>query len=232
LEYPKSDYKEYPKTLPRDDFWGQVRRTIYGRRVTEEELAVIVESIKESLQLSTADALLDLACGNGALTERLFSSCGIVVGVDFSSYLIEIAKEYFERPPQYVFVEDEVLRYVRSVPEPHRFTKVVCYGSLPLLAVDAVQRVLSELRQRFVNVERILLGNLPDKERAHLFFGDDFERRRPSLCDPTSQIGVWWSRNDVQELAAGCGWRASFSQLPPHVFNAHYRYDAVLRPAG
>jgi hypothetical protein len=173
-----------------------------------------------------------LACGNGALTARLFNSCRSVLGVDFSSYLIEIAKEYFECPPQYVFVEEDVLAYVRSEPEPRRFTKVVCYGSLPLLAVDAVQRLLSELRARFANIERVLLGNLPDKERAHLFFGDDVEPRRPDLCDPTSQIGVWWSQEDLHELAAGCGWRASFSQMPTHVFNAHYRYDAILQPDG
>ena len=232
MEYPKSDYKEYPKTLARDDFWGQVRRTIYGRRVTEEELAVIVKTIEDGLRLSVDDALLDLACGNGALTARLFPSCRSVLGVDFSRYLIEIAKEYFERPPQYVFTEEEALTYARAEPEPHRFTKVMCYGSLPMLAVDTVENLLRELRSRFVNIERILIGNLPDKDRAHLFFGDDFEERRPNLSDPTSQIGVWWSQQDISELAAACGWRASFSQLPPHFWNAHYRYDAVLQPDG
>jgi SAM-dependent methyltransferase len=231
LEYTH-DYEEHPKSLPRDDFWGQVRRTIYGRRVTEEELAVIVEAIKAGLRLSPDDALLDLMCGNGALTARLFDSCRSVLGVDLSSYLIEIAKEYFERPPQRVFVEEDVLTYVRSEPEPRRFTKVMCYGSLPLLGVDSVESLLSELRRRFVNIERILVGNLPDKERAHLFFGDDFEQQRPNLCDPTSQIGVWWSQMDLHELAKACGWRASFSQLPTNVFNAHYRYDAVLQPDG
>jgi SAM-dependent methyltransferase len=230
VEY--TDYEEYPRTLPRDDFWGQVRRTIYGRRVTEEELTVIIEAIKDGLRLSKDDTLLDLACGNGAMTARLFGSCRSVLGVDLSSYLIEIAKEYFERPPQYGFAREEIVTYVRSEPEPDRFTKVMCYGSLPLLAVDAVQSMLTELRRRFPNLERILLGNLPDKERAHLFFGEDFEQLRPNLSDPTSQIGVWWSQNDLAELAAACGWKAGFSQLPTHIFNAHYRYDAVLQPDG
>jgi SAM-dependent methyltransferase len=231
LEYTH-DYEEYPKTLPRDDFWGQVRRTIYGRRVTEEELAVIVDAIKDGLRLSSNDALLDLMCGNGALTARLFNSCRSVLGVDLSSYLIEVAKEYFERPPQYLFAEEDVLTYVRSEPEPHRFTKAMCYGAFPLLAVDAAETMLTELRRRFANIERVLVGNLPDKDRAHLFFGDGFEQQRPNLCDPTSQIGVWWSEKDLYELAGACGWRASFSQLPTHVFNAHYRYDAVLEPDG
>ena len=227
-----TDYEQYPKTLPRDDFWGQVRRTIYGRRVTEEELAVIVAAIEDRLRLTSNDGLLDLMCGNGALTARLFNSCQSVLGIDLSGYLIEIAKEYFEKPPQYVFAEEDVLTYVRNEPEPHRFTKVLIYGALPLLPVDGVQSLLSELRRRFTNVERLVLGNLPDRGRAHLFFGDDFEEQRPDLADPTSQIGVWWSEKDMHELAAACGWRASFYQLPTHVFNAHYRYDAVLQPDG
>jgi SAM-dependent methyltransferase len=226
------DYEEYPKTLPRDDFWGQVRRTIYGRRVSEDDLAVIVGSIKDGLQLSMDDALLDLMCGNGALTARLAGSCRSALGVDRSSYLIEIAKEYFERPPRFVFVEDDVLGYVRGESQPDRFTKVLCYGAFFLLPVDAVQSMLSELRARFPSIDRILLGNLPDRERAHLFFGDRFEQERPDLSDHTSQLGVWWSQEGLRELAGACGWRASFSQLPEHVFNAHYRYDAVLQPDG
>lgn len=227
-----ADYEEYPKTLARDDFWGQVRRTMYGQRITEDDVAVTVDAIKDGLRLSSDDALLDLPCGNGALTARLFSSCGSVLGVDRSSYLIEIAREYFEDPPRYMFVENDILTYVGSEPEPERFTKVMCYGSLPMLAVDAVQGMLSELRGRFPNIERIFVGNLPDKERAHVFFGEDFEQRRQDLRDPTSQIGVWWSQSDFHELAAACGWRASFSRMPAHVFNANYRYDAVLQPDG
>jgi hypothetical protein len=225
-----TDYEEYPSTLPRDDFWGQVRRTIYGRRVTEKELALIVQAIKEGLHLSNDDTLLDLMCGNGALTARLFSSCRDVLGVDRSTYLVGIAEEYFELPPHYLFVEEDVGTYVRSEPEPRRFTKVSCYGSFPLLPVDTARNMLSELRRRFSCIERIFLGNLPDKERAHLFYGERFELERPDLCDPTSQIGVWRSQEDLRQLAASCGWRASFSQMPTHVFNAHYRYDAVLQP--
>jgi hypothetical protein len=31
-EFPKWDYKEYLKTLPPDDLWGQVRRTVTASR--------------------------------------------------------------------------------------------------------------------------------------------------------------------------------------------------------
>jgi SAM-dependent methyltransferase len=226
-----TDYDEYPKALARDDFWGQVRRTIRGRRITEEELAVVVRAIRSGLQLSSDDVLLDLMCGNGALTARLFDSCQSVIGVDRSKYLIEIAKEYFERAPQYRFVEAEALAYVRVGPEAQRFTKMLCYGAFQYLPFDVARLILSELRLGFASVERILLGNLPDKERADRFFRDRLEQERPDLGDAGSQIGVWWAQEELREVAGACGWRASFSQLPSHVFNAHYRYDAVLVPS-
>jgi SAM-dependent methyltransferase len=225
-----TDYDEYPKSLPRDDFWGQVRRTIHGRRITEEELAVVVEALQGGLELSHGDSLLDLMCGNGALTARLFDACGSVVGVDRSAYLIEIAKEYFERLPRYAFVEEDVVAYVRREVGDHQFTKVLCYGAFQYLAADAAQAVLSGLRACAPSIERVVLGNLPDKERAALFFGDRLEQERPDLTDPRSQIGVWWGQDELGEFAAACGWKVNVSQLPSHVFNAHYRYDAILLP--
>lgn len=227
MDFPKSDYKQYPKTLPRDDLWGQVRRTVFGRRITEHEVEVIVESILDALQLSPTDQLLDLACGNGALTERLFSSCAGVVGVDWSAYLIEIARERFERPPEYVFIEQEILDYVRAADSPQHFTKALCYASLQFLSTDAAMLLLTELHRRFENVERVFVGNVPDRTRADVFFTSG-DTRHEHLSDPTSQIGVWYSEQEMLEMATRCGWSASISRLPAHIFNAAYRYDVIL----
>jgi hypothetical protein len=225
-EFPKSDYREYPKTLPRDDIWGQVRRTINGRRISEAEVRVIVESVKAGLGLEGDDVLLDLACGNGALTERLFGSCGGVIGVDLSEYLIEIAKERFERPPAYVFLHDDVVRYVTAA-EPGRITKVLCYAGIQYLSPDDVRKMLRVLGVRFTRVKGVMLGNVPDKDRADRFFADP-ARRDAEVADPTAQIGVWYSQSEIAVLAADCGWAAAFTRLPEHVFNARYRYDAIL----
>jgi len=108
---------------------------------------------------------------------------------------------------------------------------VLCYDAFQYLDADAAQTVLSELRARVPTIERVVLGNLPDKERAALFFGDRLQQEEPDLTDPRSQIGIWWGQDELRAFAAACGWTARFSQLPTHVFNAHYRYDAILLPA-
>lgn len=228
-DLPKSDYNEYPKTLDRDDVWGQVRRTINGRRISDGEVATIVASISDGLNLAREDVMLDLACGNGALTERLFASCRAVLGVDASTYLIDVAREKFENAPAYTFRESDIVGYLREEPDPLRFTKVLCYASIQFLTRDYFAAMLTEISSRFANAELVMLGNVPDRERADMFLRDNPHITDLSLDDPVAQAGVWWAQEDLKRLAADCGWfECKFNRLPPDVFNARYRYDAVL----
>jgi len=226
-DYPKWDYQEYPKTLPRQDFWGQVRRTQFGRPVSEAEIGAIVRAIREGLALRADDVVLDLACGNGALSARLFDACRGLLGVDLSAYLIEIAQESFARPPDFQFVCQDVLEYVFSEPAPERFRKAMCYAGMQYLVPGDLVRLLDGLWDRFRGLEVIFLGNVPDREKAELFFAEGpFDESL--LREPKSQIGVWWSRDELGDVAAVAGWGAEFSQMSEGVFNSRYRYDAVL----
>ncbi len=225
-EYPKWDYQEYPKTLPRDDLWGQVRRTIYGRAPSDEEISSIIRQVKHSLDLVATDSLLDLGCGNGALSAQLFDDCAIYVGVDRSTYLIEIAKETFARPPSHVFINEDITRFMATSPNVERFTKMMTYAVLQYLDRGDVEELLANTRTRFSTIETVFIGNLPDREKADLFFKDGSSEN--DLTNPRSQIGMWWDRQSVAALGEACGWEVTFSQLPPGVFNSGYRFDAIL----
>lgn len=223
----RHEYNEYPKTLAPDDFWGQVRRTRYGKPISEEDVGVIIATIIRGLELAPDDTLLDLACGNGALSSRLFSSCRAFLGVDASEYLIKVARDNFERLPEYSFKMEDVARYTWNEPGTARFTKALCYASFAYLDLETSARMLAGLRRRFVNVSSVFIGNVPDRERAHLFYKDrgDFV---DEMDDHTSQIGIWWSQPEFSKFVASEGWSAQFRRMPEHVFNAIYRYDAVL----
>jgi SAM-dependent methyltransferase len=225
---PRYEYDEYPKTLAADDFWGQVRRTRYGQPISEEEVSVIIDTIIDGLDLDSDDVLLDLACGNGALSSRLFSSCRALVGVDASEYLIQVARENFQKLPNYHFEVDDVARYAWGKDEDHSpFTKVLCYASFAYLSLETSASMLAGLRARFANVSSIFIGNVPDRERAHLFYKERSDLAG-ELDEPTSQIGIWWSQSDFSKFVAAQGWRAQFQRMPEHVWNSIYRYDAVL----
>jgi SAM-dependent methyltransferase len=225
----KADYihKEYPKTCAPDDFWGQVKRTVNGVAVSQTQINMIIAAIREGLYLDKRDTLLDIGCGNGALSRYFFNNCNQLLGVDFSEYLISVAKANFEKQPSYIFKEIDAVSYVESEVEAGRFTKALCYGCLPYLCVKDAEYILRKISERFVNVTTIYVGNLPDKARAHLFYKERTDLSGV-LDDNTSPLGIWRSKGEMAELAFATGWSAKFHNMSDDFYAAHYRYDAIL----
>jgi len=225
----KSDFIDHPKTVGRHDYWAQIKRTVDGRPVTEEQIRLIVDTIAERLELAPDDCLLDLGCGNGALSARLFDRVAACLGIDFSDYLIGIANTDFARPPDFRFAVDDIAGYLCREPRPEQFTKAICYGCYSYLPESAAHDSLRALATRFPNVGQIFIGNLPDRELHGSFFREPVAAA--VLADPESKIGIWRSRAEFAELAAATGWRAGFSVMPDDFYASRYRYDVTLTRA-
>lgn len=217
------DYDTHARTRPRDDLWGQVRRTVGGRPVPPGQIDMIVAAIVRQLDLQPGDVLLDLACGNGALGSRLQPFCAASLGVDMSEYLVGVAQERFSGP-LHEFVVGDAATFCEQAPSPARFTKALCYGSLSYFTDADVRRLLHGLASRFPGLERVLLGNLPDLARVGLF-------RRPGALLPLrevqSDLGMWRTAGEIEGLALP-EWRVTVSTMPPEFHAAHYRFDALL----
>lgn len=226
-QYPKWDYKDYPKTLPADDLWGQVRRTVHGKPVPETEIEKMVHSIRQGLMFQSTDVLLDIGCGNGALTQRFFNDCAQVHGVDHSDYLVSVANERFS-DVQRSFECMEVDAYMTAAAEPQRFTKVLCFGTLGYFSEASVILMLSQLWLRFTSVQRVYLGNLPDPDRAHAFYGNT-NFTSADLLQHQSQIGCWRSPAQIQALAAAAGWASEYQAPAADFYQSHYRYNMILK---
>lgn len=221
-------YKEYPKTCAPDDFWGQVKRTVNGKVFSQDQIDLIVTAICKGLNFTKTDVLLDLGCGNGALSKYFFPLCSSVFGVDHSQYLISIAKKNFEQAPAYMFVESDMLDYVRAEDEPRRFTKVLCYGAFQYLSQEIAETILTLIHNRFTNVAAFLIGNLPDKERIDTFYPPETDYSALAN-DHSSPLGIWRTKSEFDDLAKKTGWSAEFSTMPDSFCASHYRYDVILR---
>lgn len=220
-------HKEYPKTCAADDFFGQVKRTVNGKPVPQEQIDMIIASIRDGISFYPGCSLLDIGCGNGALSRYLFEDCAQFLGVDFSEYLIQVAKENFEKLPAYEFTEMDAASYVDSERNPERFDRALCYGAFSYLSYSDAERVLKGISVRFTNIGILYIGNLPDKDRAHLFYpeGTDVDSQ---VSDRGSPIGIWRSREEMSRLAVESGWHVDYKTMPEDFYAAHYRYDAVL----
>ncbi len=226
--YPTVDYDQHARTCSPGDFWGQVKRTVRGKAIPDEHIEMIVDAIRTQLAPQQDDVLLDLACGNGALSQRLFETCAQFVGVDLSTYLIEVANEHFAQPPRVTFAACSAVDYLREETTPQRFTKVLCYGSFAYFSAEDARDSLQLLQDRFVNVDTIFIGNLPDRDRAEAFYAPRVPEAG-ELDDHCAQIGIWRSRATFAALARAAGWEATFSTMPSSFFSVHYRYDVTLR---
>jgi len=224
-------YKDHPKTCSPDDFWGQVKRTVNGAPVSQDQIDLIVEAVVAELELSPEDSLLDLCCGNGALSSLLLKYCHYGLGVDFSEYLISIANRYFANPPNQTYLLQDVVEFCENPITPHRFTKMVCYGSFAYLEQDSANKLLFLLKKNFPNLKRVFIGNCPDKELLTDFYHGRLYT--PGVeNDPDSPIGVWRTQKEFQELAISCGWKSYIHKMPSSYYAAHYRYDVVLTNEG
>lgn len=222
-----SFYKEHPKSCDPKDFWGQVKRTVNGKSVSQEQIDMIVEASVAGLLLDSDDVLLDICCGNGALTNLLFERCRGGLGVDFSECLISIANQNFAKETTSEYLLEDVVEFCLAPKSVATFTKAMCYGSFSYLEHAQAKEMLKALYDNFPHLKRVFIGNLPDRRLIKLFYGE--RPVEPELADePGSAIGIWRTKEQFVEMVGNDRWKVEFSSMAENYYAAHYRYDATL----
>lgn len=227
----QSLYETHARSCDPKDFQSHVMRTPHGKPVAPDQVAMIVDGILRALDIGPHDVLLDLCCGNGVITDSIFARCRGGVGVDFTPYLIEVAKANFEGTLGRRYVLSDACEYVETTDDAQRYTKAMCYGAFQCLLESKASTILLALRRRFPGLRRVLLGNLPDLDRAGLFWRQDVGSEPwplEQLRRHDTPFGIWRTEEEVKRLAAACGWDAQISRMPPPYFCSHYRFDAIL----
>lgn len=223
-----SFYKEHPKTCDPEDFWGQVKRTVNGEPVSQDQIDMIVDAVVNGLKINENDTLLDLCCGNGALSSLFFKYCKAGLGVDFSEHLISIADQYFALPPEQTYLLQDVVTFCENPIHPNTYSKAVCYGSFAYIEPERAEKMLRLLNDSFHNLELVFIGNCPDRALLPEFI-ESREFPVDEANDPDSPIGVWRTQAEFKSLAQRCGWQVSFHKMPQKFYAAHYRYDVILK---
>jgi cyclopropane fatty-acyl-phospholipid synthase-like methyltransferase len=219
-------HKEFPKSCDPDDFFGQVKRTVNGKPVGKDQINMIIDSICKNLDFDNQDTLFDLGCGNGALSVLMFHKIKSYFGIDFSEYLIEVAKKNFEKA-SYAFHCAEANDFLKNETVNTNYTKGLCYGVFSYFEKESAKNILTNIRNKYKNISKFYIGNIPDRDRASNFFYDDIDYAN-LLDNNQSSLGVWWSQKDFKDLANQSGWETEFLFMPNNFYSAHYRFDVVL----
>ena len=214
---------EYPKSVGRHQYWKQIKRTVNGREVDEDDILFIINYVNKHLNLSLSDNLLDLGCGNGKLASYFFEKINKYHGVDFSDYLLEVARTDFfiENKTQYQKLN---LRHDSTkIKSLNQHNKVLCYGSFPYFGKNGGQSII-ELLGVSKNITNIYLGNIPDSRSSHEFYTNR-KINAYDVNDETSAIGVWWAFEDLELLFKSAGFLSEKINLPENYYASNYRFD-------
>ncbi len=187
---------------------------------------MIISAIKTGLKFNKKDVLFDLGCGNGALSELLFQEIKSYIGIDFSEYLINIAKKNFEKPG-FNFIFSEANEFLHETEVNESVTKGLCYGVFSYFEHASARNILKQLKIKFPALDRFYIGNLPDKDRASKFYYKHIDYSK-LLDDNQSSIGIWRNKDELRELFFSEGWEVEFFNMPDSFYSAHYRIDAIL----
>ncbi len=227
---PAAVYEAHAREAHERDFWGQVRRTKHGEPFPEQQIQMIVEQCRDLLALGSDDPFIDLCCGNGALTTRVFGPEAVGTAVDVAPTLIRVAQTHFASD-RIEYLLADVVEWAESATVDHTPTKALLYGSINFIPPDRTPRLLAAVRSRFPSVERFVIGNVADRDRLHDFFDPDAYVAGIE-DDPASPIGYWWSAGDFVAMAESAGWKIDIVRMPESFTASHYRFDAVLTPGG
>mmetsp|Transcript_6607 Transcript_6607/g.16882 ORF Transcript_6607/g.16882 Transcript_6607/m.16882 type:complete len:271 (-) Transcript_6607:1597-2409(-) len=130
----------------RDKHFFQVGATFAGRRITDQQHDELCNSVVRGLQITNTDVVVDVCCGNGIVTDVLAQHASTVIGVDFSSRLLEIAKaHYMQQNVSYIQMDlskPELARFAKFPP----VTKVCFHSALQYFTVEDLREILLFLK--------------------------------------------------------------------------------------
>ncbi len=205
----------------------QVLRTVNKRPVDDNVFARILAHIDSVLEAGPDDAVLDLCCGNGAITTHLACHCRSVVGIDCSPDLLaQIDTDRFRNLS--LRVEDVAEAELPG----EMFTKVLFYAGVQYFSEQQIVRLFCRIAASMRSGGRFYVGDIPDVGRIWSFH-NTAERETAyfdSVRDDKPIIGTWLDPLWLSKLASHAGFEnIRVLQQPEWLPFAHYRFDMSMQ---
>lgn len=224
-KYNNFNHNDYAKKQGAKNFWGQIKRTVNAKPVTKKQINLIVNEVIQKLSLKKTDVLLDLGCGNGALTYLLRKKVKKITAVDFSPYLINVAKEnFFSKNIDYL--NCEIYEFLKKK-DVFLYNKILIYGVFPYLSDFKSKKVIQIFDKKFSNLEKVFIGNLPNLENSKKFFIYKMPSKY-SLKNHKTSIGIWRSKKEMMRLNKNTNLRFKISNMKKNFYSSDYRFDLTI----
>jgi len=185
----------------RDDWWKEYFSKVDYYLVIEGfkwNVKGEVNFIEKAFELPKGSRILDLACGYGRISIELASRGYNVLGIDFSSYLLEIGRsEAIRRNVEVEFVQGDM----RTMHYYNKFDGVVCWGnSFGYFSDDENDKVLHLIARALKRNGKLML-DLHNKDaviRNHL--GKKWFRKDHVFVLTDWSFDARLSRSNIKEI--------------------------------
>lgn len=221
------NWRQYWNELARteSDPQRQVARTKNSRELGKADTDRLIHHLLGLLDLRPEHRLLDVCCGNGLLTKRLAAHCQEVTGVDLSDMMIEHAKHHFSAPNI-----DYHQGNVADIGElaTGTYDRILLQFSFQYLNKSEAEKALRGMASLLAPGGKIILGDVPDSAKLHVFYPDWISRLRYHLARwrGTDRMGAFWSEATIRRMARGVTVRKL--EQPAELPYADYRVDYVM----
>lgn len=210
-----------------DDLFWQVGKTVNGEPVGAGQLSLIVNRIKQVLELNIHDRVFDMGCGNGLITNEIASSVSFITGVERNPSLFEQACKHASTPNQR-FEHADILEFK---PDNSTTSKAFTYEVVQHLDHQALKRFLLHMKSLLSGNGRLFIGGIPDEERKWAFYNTD--QRKCSLSKSlletgSDPVGTWYYQDFFYYLADEIDCRVTTLPQPQDLYTSHYRFDCLV----
>lgn len=219
----------YSTRVSRDsDLLFQVGHTRAGKPISEHELELMSAQINNLLSICAGDHVLDLCCGNGVFSRRMAGMDAYVLGVDFSSELIDVALSH-PGEEKVIYLCGDIRRIDQLRLEGTTFDKVLWYASLQHFSPGDLRKVISSLKKITHRRWTLLIGFVPDRSRRSEFIGALPGRieRWLRVITRRDYFGRWWQIDEIVRIVENAGGRCRLEPLPSTVPASSYRINVL-----
>lgn len=223
--YWKNHYDSISKNL-NSSLLKQVGKTVNGQEIPQSQIDLILEHIASILKLNTNDIVIDLCCGNGVITKQLAPMVKQIIGVDFASSLIEVAKDV-NCSPNIEYLHSDILSLM-----PQFFAKskkFLMYEALQHFSFDQM-KTFAEKLSGLESGSLLFFGSIPDKNKIRSFYNT--EQKYSYFLDRESKglphMGKWWTREEIERIASNYGFTANFLSQDSALYTSYYRFDVLF----
>lgn len=207
----------------------QVGRVVQHIEMSHQALIVAAKHVVEIGEINAACSVLDVCCGNGVFTSYIRPYCGEIMGIDFSSNLLNDARS---RYPDIYFNECDITS--DNLPEwlsSKQFDRItLCFSFQYFESVEKGSRVVRNLLSLLKPTGKIILTDVPNQAKFFYYYNTIsklFQLIKQHVMEQ-NDMGKFWSEAELTAICKQLNVSGKFIKQPQQLPYSHYRFDYII----